>query len=43
MSLKLGDRAPNLTLQTISGEPIDLKTYWQDGRFTYLIFLRHLA
>jgi len=41
--LKVGQPAPNVTVQTLTGQPVALADYWQNGRHTLLIFLRHLA
>lgn len=41
--LKVGRKAPDMTLQTVNGRSVQLSEYWGNGRFTLLIFLRHLA
>ena len=46
--LKVGQKAPDVTLQTVDGNTVQLSEYWGsgkygNGRFTLLIFLRHLA
>ncbi len=41
--LKVGRRAPDVTLQTANGRSVQLSDYWGNGRSTLLIFLRHLA
>ena len=40
---KPGDTAPNITLRTVEGETLSLRSDQQDGRGTLLIFLRHLG
>ena len=46
--LKVGQPAPDVTLQTTDGRFVQLSDYWGNGRYgtarsTLLIFLRHLA
>jgi hypothetical protein len=49
--LKVGQKAPNIQVQTIEGESVTLASMWGNGRFdklntkrsALLIFLRHLA
>jgi peroxiredoxin len=41
--LKVGQKAPNVQLQTLAGESVMLDSFWGNGRFALLIFLRHLA
>jgi peroxiredoxin len=41
--LKVGQKAPNIQVQTIEGESVALDKFWGNGRYTLLIFLRHLA
>ncbi len=49
--LKVGQKAPNVQLQTLEGESVMLASLWGNGRFdrlntkrsALLIFLRHLA
>jgi len=43
MSMKAGDKAPNITLRTVEGEMLSLRGDSQNGRNTLLIFLRHLG
>jgi peroxiredoxin len=40
--LKRGDRAPNVTVLDIQGQPFELKALWQDGP-VLLSFLRHFG
>ena len=39
--LRVGDRAPDSTLQTLDGEPVALGDL--RGRLALLVFLRHLG
>ena len=49
--LKVGQKAPNIQVQTLEGESVTLDRFWGNGRFdklntkrsVLLIFLRHLA
>lgn len=41
--LKLGDTAPNFTLNTVDGRPVSLGDALGDGRNVLLVFLRHLG
>ena len=41
--IKVGQVAPSVNLETIEGKKVALADFWQDGRSTLLIFLRHLA
>jgi hypothetical protein len=41
--IKVGQIAPTTILEGVDGEKVSLAEYWQDGRHTLLIFLRHLA
>jgi peroxiredoxin len=41
--LKVGQAAPNVMLQTLTGETVTLDSLWGNGRSALLIFLRHLA
>ena len=42
--LQAGDRAPDLTLTTLDGQPISLaETAWRGGHTALLVFLRHLG
>jgi peroxiredoxin len=41
--IKVGQAAPPVNLESIDGKKVSLAEYWQDGRSTLLIFLRHLA
>jgi peroxiredoxin len=42
--LKAGQKAPNIELKTLAGEPVALDSLWGNGRSSVLlIFLRHLA
>lgn len=41
--IKVGQHAPDVTLQTIDGDPVMLSQAWDKGRHALLIFLRHLA
>ena len=41
--LKVGDRAPRVAAQTLTGEVVQLGELWGNGRSLLLIFLRHLA
>ncbi len=41
--LHTGQPAPDVTLSLLNGRSIHLSTFWEDGRSTLLIFLRHLA
>ena len=40
---KVGQKAPNVELYTLAGEPVALESLWGNGRFALLLFLRHLA
>ncbi|MEZ4514044.1 MAG: hypothetical protein R3C62_19405 [Chloroflexota bacterium] len=35
--------APDVVLTTTNGRSVPLSSFWQNGRFLHLIFLRHLA
>ncbi len=35
--------APDVMLSLLNGRTVHLSTFWEDGRSTLLIFLRHLA
>lgn len=39
----VGKPAPDVAVQTLQGEPVRLAETWQNGRSTFLLFLRHLA
>ena len=41
--IKVGQVAPSVKLESIDGKKVALAEFWQDGRSTLLIFLRHLA
>lgn len=41
--LRPGQPAPNVTLSTLDDRAVPLSTYWGDGHYLWLIFLRHLA
>ncbi len=41
--IKVGQVAPPVNLESIDGNKVSLADFWQDGRRTLLIFLRHLA
>ena len=41
--ITVGQIAPAALLEGMDGEKISLTEFWQDGRHTLLIFLRHLA
>lgn len=41
--LRPGLPAPNINLQTIDGEWVELAEYWQRAPHTLVIFLRHLG
>lgn len=41
--LRIGDAAPDLTLNTVDGQSVALSEYWRGGRTALLIFLRHLG
>ena len=41
--IKVGQAAPSVSLESIDGKNVSLADFWQDGRSTLLIFLRHLA
>jgi hypothetical protein len=41
--IKVGQVAPPVNLESIDSIKVSLADYWQDGRSTLLIFLRHLA
>jgi hypothetical protein len=41
--LKVGQKAPNMQLQTLEGDSVALANFWENGRSALLIFLRHLA
>ncbi len=41
--IKVGQKAPDVDLQTIDGEPVQLSSAWSDGHNALIIFLRHLA
>ncbi len=41
--LKLGDIAPDFTLQTADGQPLSLSQTLRSGRNVLLVFLRHLG
>jgi peroxiredoxin len=42
--LQAGDRAPDLTLTTLDGQPISLaETAWRGRHTALLVFLRHLG
>ena len=43
MSLKPGDKAPNIALRTVEGQMLSLHSDQQEERSTLLIFLRHLG
>lgn len=39
----IGDPAPDINLQTITGETVSLAETWRSGHHALLIFLRHLG
>jgi len=41
--LRTGQRAPDVTLNTLAGTAVPLASLWGNGRTALLIFLRHLA
>lgn len=41
--LRVGQSAPDVAVQTLAGEVVQLGTMWGNGRSLLLIFLRHLA
>ena len=41
--IKVGQQAPDVTLSTIEGDPIQLSDAWNNDRHALIIFLRHLA
>ena len=41
--LRTGQRAPDVTLNTLEGTAVPLASLWGNGRTALLIFLRHLA
>ncbi len=41
--IRVGQAAPPVDLESIDGKKVSLADFWQDGRSTLLIFLRHLA
>jgi len=41
--LIVGQKAPNVQLQTLEGEVVTMASLWGNGRSALLIFLRHLA
>ena len=41
--LRPGQPAPDVTLSTLGDRTVPLATYWGDGHYLWLIFLRHLA
>ena len=41
--IMVGQAAPPVILESIDGKKVSLADFWQDGRSTTLIFLRHLA
>jgi hypothetical protein len=43
MTAQVGDRAPNVALATLDGQPAQLANLWLAGRPVLLIFLRHLG
>ncbi len=43
MALQVGERAPNVALATLDGQPAQLADFWLDGQPVLLIFLRHLG
>ncbi len=38
-----GNKAPDLRLETIEGQGVDLADIWQNGHNVLLVFLRHLG
>ncbi len=42
-TIKPGQPAPDVPLQTIDGDSLQLSQAWNQGQHTLLIFLRHLA
>jgi len=40
--LKIGEKAPNITVSDIHGQPVQLASYWKDGP-TLMTFLRHFG
>lgn len=40
--LKVGDPAPNITVSDISGQPVEMATFWEKGP-TLVSFLRHFG
>jgi peroxiredoxin len=41
--IKVGQVAPPVNLESTDGNNVSLAEFWQNGRSTLLIFLRHLA
>ena len=41
--IRVGQRAPDVSLTATSGRAVRLSEAWSDGRHTLIIFLRHLA
>lgn len=41
--IKVGDCAPSFRFTTPAGESVELDTFWKNGRFLHVIFLRHLG
>ena len=39
----VGKRAPDATLTTLGGQPVQLAQAWQAGQPALLVFLRHLG
>lgn len=42
-NVRVGQPAPNVTLQNLDDEPVQLAEMWGNGRHALIIYLRHLA
>ncbi len=41
--VSVGDKAPDVMLATLEGQPLALADMWRGGRNVVLVFLRHLG